>query len=139
MSTTSQNESHYHPDFERNKKKAMEVVERYGNNRPEGLTIYVTSHGFGLSYRNILLVRRVTAQVVKFNQDYDSFCDEANNACDIYQRMAKAKNRLVPDAQKQAKEAKSSKGSYHGIARRYLDRDESLQEEMPTNLFPYGY
>ena len=83
-----------HEDKERNTNEAKKICENYNALMPSGLTLYFSADAFGLHYHhpdNDL--KSNTGIRVSLNKPAGIFDFEANDACEIMHRYAKAVNK----------------------------------------------
>ena len=80
-----------HEDKERNTKHAKEVCEKHNPLMPSGLTLYTSKDAFGLHYHHSPKDTRANTGIrVSLNKPSGIFEFEANDACEVMHRYAKA-------------------------------------------------
>ena len=84
-------ESKDHPDFMTNMAEARGICRFHNPKMPFGLTLYATDRAFGIHYKHPEEdLKSWSGVTVKFDQDNLKFVKEANDACEVMYRYAKA-------------------------------------------------
>jgi hypothetical protein len=88
--TSSNDQIPIHRDFEDNKTTSLDVLETHRNALPQGMSIYVTNVGFGISYKHHEQAKAAhTGELISFNQSFREFTEKCNDSCDYFYKLAK--------------------------------------------------